>query len=527
GRGASGGARPRAAQGRARFIPETQKLLRRLETRGRGRFSLLQRLRPASALVVPLIARGRTLGTLTLLREVPGNSYTREDLALAEELARRTAYAVDNARLYAELRRAEQSQRFLGEAARVLVESLDYETTLERVARLGVPLLAEWCVVDIVEDGNQLRRVAAAHANPEKQALLAELQERYPARWDSNPPATQVLRAGRPELFPVLTDELLLPTVEDTRHARLIRELGTQTALSVPLIARGRVLGAMTFGSAAQGRRYGEADLLLAQELAHRTALAIDNARLYQQAQKAVSLRDEFLSIASHELRTPITTLHLQLQYLQRLCQKAADPALCQRLEGTTRQILRLDKLIGGLLDVSRISLGQLQFNLEELDLGQLAREVLEQFQHDAAHAGCELTLRADAPVKGRFDRLRLEQVLVNLVSNALKYAAGKPVVLSVEERGDFARLTVEDQGIGIPEKDLARIFGRFERAVSSRHYGGLGLGLFITRRIVEAHGGSIEVTSRPGKGSTFTVVLPRRYMAGSSEPGGRAEAAT
>ncbi|MCP3143448.1 GAF domain-containing protein [Pyxidicoccus sp. QH1ED-7-1] len=511
--------------GRPRLIPDTQKLLRRLGTRGACRFPLLELFRPASALVVPLIARGRTLGTLTLLREQPGHPYTGEDLSLAEELARRSAYAVDNARLYVELRRAEQSQRFLGEAARVLVESLDYETTLGQVARLGVPLLAEWCVVDIVEEGNVLRRVAAAHANPEKEPLLRELQRRYPARWDSNPPATRVLRTGRPELFAELTDALLLPTVEDARHARLIRELGTKTALSVPLVARGRILGALTFGSAVPGRRYGETDLLLAQELAHRTALAIDNARLYQQAQQAVSLRDEFLSIASHELRTPITTLHLQLQHLQRLCSKTQEPALCQKLEASTKQIHRLDKLIDGLLDVSRISLGQMRFDLETLDLSQLAREVLEQFQQDAGNARCELVLRAPAPVTGRFDRLRLEQVLANLLSNAIKYAAGKPVVVEVEDRGDFARLSVVDQGIGISEQDLGRIFGRFERAVSSHHYGGLGLGLFITRQIVEAHGGSIEVTSRPGAGSTFTVFLPRRFLAGAEDSGDAAAA--
>ncbi|NPC85536.1 GAF domain-containing protein, partial [Pyxidicoccus fallax] len=509
--------------GRSRVLTDTAKLLKRLGSEDSGRAGLLRRFRPASLLVVPLIARGRTLGTLSLLREESGHPYTREEQALAEELARRSAYAVDNARLYAELRRAEQSQRFLGEATKVLVESLDYETTLTRVSRLGVPLLADWCVVDVVEEGNVLRRVAVAHADPEKEVLLRELQWRYPARWNTNPPATRVLRSGQPELFPELTDAALLPLVEDAAHARLIRELGTDTVLAVPMVARGRILGTLTFG-AARRRRYGAADLLLAEELAHRTAMAIDNSRLYQEAQKAINLRDEFLSIASHELRTPITTLHLQLQNLRRLC-TARDDALCRRLDVSTKQIHRLDKLIEGLLDVSRISTGQLRFTVETLDLTQLATEVVEQFQQEAARAHCQLELRTREPVTGRFDRLRVEQVLANLLSNAIKYAAGNPVTVSVEERGGFARLTVQDRGIGIPEKDLSRIFGRFERAVSPRNYGGLGLGLFITRQIVEAHGGTIHVTSRPGQGSIFTVDLPRDFLSAETPSGAGASA--
>ncbi|MBU8894147.1 GAF domain-containing protein [Corallococcus sp. M34] len=497
--------------GKARRIRHLGRLMHRLGPRIARPGSTLASLEPFSVMMAPLLARGRVLGTLTLLRNAPAYPYSRAELLLAEELARRSAYAVDNGRLYEELRRAEQSQRLLDEASKTLAESLDYETTLSRVAHLGIPQMADWCVVDVLEESGTPRRIALAHADPSKLAMLQELQDRYPARRDSHPPAARVLRTGVSEIFPTITDERLKAVASDAHHEHLLRELGTRTAIAVPLRARGRILGAITFASGA-GRVYGPADLQLAEQLAHRTSMAIDNARLYQRARVAIDSRDEFLSIASHELRTPVTTLHLQLQTIQRMGRARQDLELTRRVDVAVKQMHRLDKLIDGLLDVSRITAGKLHFDLEPLDLSELAAEVVEQFQVEAHRAGCELRLHADEPVTGLYDRLRLEQVLANLLSNAFKYARGKPVQVTVRSApGDLALLTVEDQGIGISEADATRIFSRFERAVSPRHYGGLGLGLFITQSIVQAHGGTIHVTSRPGEGSRFTVCLPRR----------------
>ena len=231
--------------------------------------------------------------------------------------------------------------------------------------------------------------------------------------------------------------------------------------------------------------------------------------------QRALEIRDEFLSIASHELRTPLTALQLQIQGTSHLLQKTDgnDTAkLLRKLETANRQTERLTRMVDGLLEVSRNSLGRLSLDLEDVDLVSVVREVLEHHEILAHAAGCMLSLDAEAPVVGRWDRLRLEQVATNLLSNAIKYGPGRPIDISVRVGGDFAVFTVQDRGMGIRAEDLARVFGKFERAVPSRHYGGWGLGLYITREIAEALGGQIDVTSAIGQGSTFKITLPFQH---------------
>jgi signal transduction histidine kinase len=203
--------------------------------------------------------------------------------------------------------------------------------------------------------------------------------------------------------------------------------------------------------------------------------------------------------------------LSIKLQALARSAEaKAVQPErLAKDVEVMRRQVKRLSDLVNDLLDVSRISTGRLQLHLDEVDLALVAREVVSQFEPQAVKVGCLLELRTQERVVGRWDRLRVEQVVVNLLSNALKYGAGRPVQVRVEAEGGWARLQVRDEGIGIAPEHLGRIFGKFERAVSERHYGGLGLGLYITRQVVEWMGGSVRVESHPGQGATFRVELP------------------
>jgi PAS domain S-box-containing protein len=236
-------------------------------------------------------------------------------------------------------------------------------------------------------------------------------------------------------------------------------------------------------------------------------------AQLYERARDEVRVRDEFLSIASHEFKTPIATLTLHAQLLRRALARSGDKPLSRqekRVDAIHRQTLRLAQLVQGLLDITQITSGRLVVQREEVDLSAVVREAAERWRDTLARASCALRVRVGDSIHGHWDRMRLEQIIDNLVSNAMKYGAGNPVEVVAEADEATVHIVVRDEGIGIAPESQRRIFERFERAVSARHFGGFGLGLWIVRNIVEAFGGEIRVASEPGHGSTFDVVLPR-----------------
>jgi len=492
---------------------------------GAGRFSsdeYVARRKPRSLLCLPILRQSEVAGVLYLENDLLAGVFTPERLVALELLATQAAISVENAGLLADERAArsaaeEEKRRFafLAEAGTLLSESLDPEETLARLARFCVQSVADWCTIDVLDSGGrEIRRLAGAHAVAEKEPVLRELERRYPATPASRAPAAGVIRTGEPVLLPEISDEGIRARSEDDDHAELVRQLGTRSALAVPLVARGQTLGVITLCSSRPGRRYGPADLELARELASRAAIALDNARLYREAQEAIRIRDEFLSVASHELYTPITSLMLSLEAMLPSPPGAAGEALDARathklLDLVSRQGRRLVRLIGDLLDVSRIQTGRLVLELGDVELGALMQDVIERLEPDLARSRCVLSVHAPAAVHGRWDRSRLDQVVTNLLSNSMKFGPGKPIEVAIGAERGLARLVVRDRGIGIHLAFQGRIFDRFERAVSSEHYGGLGLGLYISRRIIEAHGGSIRVESEPEAGSTFTVELP------------------
>lgn len=426
----------------------------------------------------------------------------------------------------ADLAEAHRNVSFLAEASIILSETLDYSETLSRMGYLCVRYLADWCVIDVVKD-DQIHRLAGAHVHPAKRPLLDTLAERYPARMGGPSPASEVLRSHQARLYPETSKEGIQAMCENEEHAQLILALGTRSVIAVPLISRGIMLGVLTLGSGAPGRSYGEKELALAMEVARRAALAYDNARLYQQSQEAIRIRDLFLMVAAHELRTPLTSLKLRLSALRRMAHQAPEQgvrtdALLRELPRIEAQTERLHTLIEQLLDVSHIGAGRFELMREEVDLCQVVQGVVEDLRERLSRCGSRLELRSECPAAGWWDRLRLEQVVANLLENAIKFGEGKPLEVRVEPGPNTVRLIVRDQGIGFPSEAKARIFEKFERAVSERHYGGLGLGLFIARQIVDAHGGTISVESAPGEGSTFTVVLPRGEERAPTPPSAR-----
>jgi signal transduction histidine kinase len=464
----------------------------------------------SSCLAVPLMARGRTFGIMTLSCCDVRRRFSAEEIALAAELARRAATALDNARLYrnaersrADAEAARARSQFLAHTSEILGHAVQYSQVVEDAARLAVQGLADCCLVDL--HGQAYQHIwAIDHHDPVQATVLRTgiESDRCMLTVASEKTATDAMQSPR-------------DTAAGTTAAKsLWRRFAGLPQLKLPLIVRGEMHGTVTLWRKADtGDAFDAETRALSEDFLVRVAGALDRAWLFAQMQSAVSIRDQFLSIASHELRTPLTALELQLGNLQRLMgkddPKAWRPRCVEKLERATRQTTRLAKLIDNLLDVSRISAGSVRLACEAFDLTALCREVIERCGEEAALANSSLQYNGESHCVGTWDPLRLEQVITNLLGNALKYGAGKPIVVNLMRQPRGVHLTVVDGGIGVAPVAAKRIFERFERAVSPREFGGLGLGLFISREIVEAHGGRIGVQSSAGCGATFFVELP------------------
>jgi predicted ATPase/signal transduction histidine kinase len=481
-----------------------------------------------SVLALPICQQATLVAILYLENNLATRVFTPDRVQLLQLLSSQMAVSLKNSLLFAALtrqiedrKRAEAAVGFLAGASVALGESLDYQATLARVAQLAVPLLADWCTVDMIEQGD-VRRVAAVHKDPDKHHLLEQMRGDGPESV-APLPARHAIESATAQLYSDVTHEMLQGFAANPEALRLCEAVGVRSAMVVPLRAHGRALGALCFVLGESPRRYGPRDLELAEELARRAAAAIENARLYGEAQEAVRVRDEFLSVASHELNTPMASLALSLGGLTAAPEgRPPDAATMAKLSGlASRQMRRLTRLIEQLLDATRIDRGSFTLRLEEVELTSLVQEAVTRFQPELDRARCPVLLNLEGPIHGFWDPVRIEQVLVNLLSNATKFAAGAQIEIRTARGHDGAQLAVRDQGIGIDPTRQSRIFDRFERAVSARHYGGLGLGLYICRRIAESHGGSIVVQSEPDKGATFLVTLPcRNSRSIDSRPG-------
>ena len=480
-----------------------------------------------AVLAVPLRVKGAIIGALSIA-DRPGRVFTQTETELLQAFADQAAVAIERARLHeqTELRRREaeiaaERARLLAEASRVLASSLDLDATLTSLTRVIVPALADWCAVHLVQAQGAIRRVATAAADPTKADLAERIQRTVRARAlaTAEGVVAQAIRSGAPLLVSEVTDAWLESTIEDAPYLELVRELDPRSLMMVPLVARGRAIGTITFVRTHPDAGYTDQDLRYVEDLAARAGLAIDNTRLFQQrerarvdAERANRSKDEFLAVLSHELRTPLTSMLGWVRILR------SGPLASERVETALEVIERnahaQAQLINDLLDVSRIIAGKLQLDRYAVDLVPLTLQAIDSLAREAEAKGVSI-VRALGPsatyVLG--DPTRLHQVLTNLLSNAIKFTGAAGVVtVRLETVDSVARVAITDTGVGIPSELLPHVFDRFRQADSTitRTYGGLGLGLAIVRHLVELHGGTVRAESDgAGKGATFIIELP------------------
>ena len=411
-------------------------------------------------------------------------------------------------------KRLESIQQFLIEVKSLLTSTINYDEILDKVSSAVIPYLADGCMIDLL-DGNKINRIISKHFDPEVQKHLLELQTKFPPHIDSPQPSAQVIRSGEPLLIICVDEAAVKKHVINDEHACLIEKIGMRSHLALPLTIRGRIIGALSLFITSDRSPLDEEDLTTAENVARHAAIAIDNAILYKNAQSAIQLRDDFISIASHELRTPITSLNLQVEVLNDLInnldRSSRDLPLIEKfLNNTNVQLSRLTRLVNDLLDISRISTGKLSLNRSQVNLSSVVLDIVDRFNDQLQHDGIEVVCDCGEDIMLLCDAERIDQVITNFMTNAIRYGNRKPIRISLKENEREVEITINDQGRGIRPEDHDRIFNQFERIHTDKDVNGLGLGLFINRQIVAEHGGVIKVNSQLEKGSTFTVKLPK-----------------
>jgi signal transduction histidine kinase/DNA-binding response OmpR family regulator len=428
-------------------------------------------------------------------------------------LARAIRYGIERKRLEAERERlrerleAEHERlRFLAEAGVVLAGSLDLEETLASVSKLAVEFLADYCVIDIVEEDGEVRRLQVAHSDPRK-ADIADQLLRFPLDRSRPHLASAALDHQQATIIRAITDDVLQSVAQSDEHLRLLRALNPISYIAVPLMARDHLLGTLLFVSCSHS--YSDGEMRLAEELARRAALAVDDARLYRHAQDVIRARDEVLRIVSHDLRNPLSTISMSAEILMDEHITFTEEQKLRQLRIVLRSAERMNRLIGDLLDVSRLEAGQLSLDASYHAPERLVGEAIDLHQAQATAKALTITGEVEPqlpPVLA--DRDRILQVLSNLIGNAIKFTPeGGTITVSADAIGEDVVFGVRDTGPGIAPDQLSNLFRPFWQG---RRGGrdGAGLGLAISKGIVEAHGGTISAESELDVGTKVYFTL-------------------
>jgi signal transduction histidine kinase len=430
-----------------------------------------------------------------------------------EETGRMVA-AVATVEDITEPRGEERRRHFLAEVSALLVSSLSYGTTLRNVAKLSVPELADWCAVDILGEGGRVDRLAVEFAPDLPEDVAVALAHRCPKSPDAPGGVARVLRTGEAELALEDTGQSLEGVAADAEQLGLLRALRACAVMIVPLVARGKTIGALTFVSVRPQRLYGERDLELAQELATRAALAIDNARLYHETQAASRAKSDFLAIMSHELRTPLTAIIGYAELLELGIPEPVTESQREQIERIEVAARHLQQLIEEILAVASLEAGEAKIRRQEVSVAELLHRAEVIIRPMAMAKDLRLEVEGvGEPVVVETDPEKLLQVLLNLLTNAVKFTESGSIRLGARvERGKL-ELEVDDTGIGVHPRDHDRIFEPFWQVDQpiTRRAGGTGLGLTISRRLVDLLAGEIQVDSEPQRGSRFLVRVPLR----------------
>lgn len=415
---------------------------------------------------------------------------------------------------------AERRADFLAEASRLLGSSFDYQATMAMLMKLVVPRLADFATFDVIAPDGAVNRLAVAHVVAEKEAFLWDLQ-----RWlhVAGPIMRQLggpLFDGKPMFLAEVTDAALESLAMDEEHGRLLRQISPRSAMTVPLMAGGKLAGALALYTSESGRQFDANDLALAEELARRASLAVENARLFQAAESATRARDQMLGVVAHDLRNPLGTIRMAAGLLEEVLE-AESPARKQ-LAMVNRAVGRMNRLIGDLLDMKRLENGPLSIEMRPCPAGAVLAEAVDMLRALAGESGVQLMLgelRALPTVMA--DPNRIQQVLSNLIGNAIKFTPkGGSITVGGAHESEFVRMTVADTGNGIHPEQLPHVFNQFWQG-SKTDKRGIGLGLSIAKGIVEAHGGRIWVQSTPGTGTSFHFTIPAVGPLMFAEPAG------